>query len=110
VLPKPGGLEAGRFGRCRFGPRLIAAVATMRTTERLPIGVIQERLRREYGLVVSQGGIIGLLHRRAAAGQPAYEQLQQDVRASPVVHADETGWREAGQHTTVWMVSAPQVV
>jgi DNA-directed RNA polymerase subunit RPC12/RpoP len=110
VLPKPVGIEAGRIGRCRFGPRLLAAIATMATVERLPGRVIQDRLKREYGLVISHGGIIGLLRRTAAAGQPAYEQLQQDVRASPVVHADETGWREDGQHTTVWTVSTSQVV
>jgi transposase len=32
------------------------------------------------------------------------------VRASPVAHADETGWRENGQHTTIWTVSTPQTV
>src|SRR5579859_241714 len=50
VLPKPVGLEARRLGRCRFGPRLIAAIATMATVERLPGRLIQERLEREYGL------------------------------------------------------------
>ena len=110
VLPKPVGLEAGRIGRSRFGPRLIAAIATMATVERLPGRLIQDRLTREYGLRISHGGIIGVLHRMAVAGVPIYEQLQQDVRASPVVHADETGWRESGQHTTVWTVSTSQVV
>lgn len=110
VLPTPVGLEAGRIGRSRFGPRLIAAIATMATVERLPGRLIQDRLKREYGLRISHGGIIGLLHRMAAAGQPIYEQLQQDVRASPVIHADETGWREAGQHTTVWTVSTSHLV
>jgi transposase len=110
VLPKPVGLEAGRIGRCRFGPRLIAAIATMATVERLPGRVIQDRLKREYGLTISHGGIVGLLKRMATRGQPAYQQLNQDVRASPHVHADETGWREDGQHTTVWTVSTPQVV
>lgn len=110
VLPKPVGLEAGRIGRCRFGPRVIAAIATMASVERLPGRLIQERLRREYGLRISHGGIIGLLQRMAAAGQPAYEHLQQEIRASPVVHADETGWRENGQHTTVWTVSTTQLI
>jgi hypothetical protein len=82
----------------------------MATVERLPGRLIQERLQREYGLTISHGGIIGLLQRMAAAGAPTYEQLQQDVRASPVVHADETGWREDGQHTTVWTVSTAQLV
>jgi transposase len=110
VLPKPVGLEAGRAGRCRFGPRLIAAIATMRAVERLPIGIIQDRLRREYGLVISQGGVVGLLQRMATAGRPAYAQIQADVRASPAVNADETGWRESGQHTTTWTVSTNQLV
>jgi transposase len=110
VLPPPVGVEAGRIGRCRFGPRLVAAIAVMATVERLPGRVIQERLRREYGLTISHGGIIGLLQRMARAGQPVYDQLQADVRASPVVHADETGWRENGQHTTVWTVSTAQTL
>jgi transposase len=110
VLPPPVGQEAGRIGRCRFGPRLLAVIATMATVERLPGRLIQERLQREYGLTISHGGIIGLLQRMAAVGALAYEQLQKDVRASPVVHADETGWREAGQHTTVWTVSTSRLV
>jgi len=108
VLPQPVGREAGRIGRCRFGPRLLAAIVTMATVERLPGRMIQERLRREYGLRISHGGIIGLLARMAAAGRPAYEQIQADVRASPAVNADETGWRENGQHTTIWTASTTQ--
>jgi hypothetical protein len=110
VLPPPVGEEAGRIGRSRFGPRLIAAIATMRTMERLPLQMIRDRLQREYGLTISEGGIVGLLARMARAGHPVYEQLQADVRASPVVHADETGWRENGQHTTIWTVSTAQSV
>lgn len=105
VLPAPVGLEAGRIGQCRFGPRLLAALATMRSVERLPIALIRDRLLREYGLRLSMGGITGLLDRMAAVGTPAYDQIQTELRASGVVHADETGWRENGQHTTVWTVS-----
>jgi hypothetical protein len=110
VLPEPVGVDAGRIGRCRFGPRLIAALVTMRIIERLPIATIQARLQREYGLQLSRGGIVGLLRRMAEAGQPAYEQLQADVRASPAVNADETGWRESGQQCTIWTTSTPQLV
>lgn len=110
VLPRPVGREARRIGRCRFGPRLLAAIAVMATVERLPGRLIQERLQREYGLGISHGGLIGLLHRMAQAAQPTYDQLQATSRASPVIHADETGWREDGQHTTVWTVSTTQTV
>jgi transposase len=110
VLPPPVGQEARRIGRCRFGPRLLAAITVMATVERLSGRLIQERLKREYGLRISHGGIIGLLHRMAGAAQPTYDQLQATSRASPVIHADETGWRENGQHTTVWTVSTIQTV
>ncbi len=102
VLPKPVGVEAGRIGRSRFGPRLMAAIGTMAILERLPGRMIQDRLQREYGLTISHGGLVGLVQRLARAGHPAYQQLPADVRGSPVVHADETGWQENGQHRTVW--------
>ncbi|MDQ2743083.1 MAG: hypothetical protein M3Z66_12420, partial [Chloroflexota bacterium] len=57
VLPTPIGVEAGRIGRSRFGPRLIAAIGTMAILERLPGRLIQDRLQREYGLTISHGGI-----------------------------------------------------
>jgi hypothetical protein len=110
VLPEPPGIDEGRIGRCRFGPRLMSAVAIMATTERLPGRQIQERLLREYGLRISHGAICGILQRIARAATPTYEQLQQAVRASPVVHADETGWRQSGQHTTVWTVRTPKTI
>lgn len=110
VAPPTVGRADGRLGQCRFGPRLIAAISVMATVERLPVRLIQDRLRREYGLRLSVGGIRRLLARMTTAATPTYDQLQRDVQTSPVVHADETGWRENGQHTTIWTVSTTQTV
>lgn len=108
VLPPPVGSQAGRIGRRRFGPRLIAAVVTMRTAERLPLGQIQARLEREYGLHLSAGGLVGLLDLAAARAGPAYAALGEQVRASPVVHSDETGWRQDGVPGYIWSVSTAE--
>jgi hypothetical protein len=105
VLPRPVGWERGRIGRRRFGPRLMAAVATMATLERLPGRQIQARLAREYGLHLSHGGLVGLLQFIARQAEPAYDAIGQQVRASPVVHADETGWRQDGVPGYVWSCS-----
>jgi transposase len=107
VLPALPGVLAGRVGRCRFGPRLLAQVATMATVERLPLRLIQERLQRQHNLHLSRGGIVGLLRHVARSSQPVYQSLQAQVRASPVVHADETGWREDGIPGFVWTLSTP---
>ena len=38
---------------------------------------------------------------------PQVAQIQAQVRASPVVHGDETGWRENGRNGYVWTFSTP---
>jgi transposase len=35
--------------------------------------------------------------------------LKQEIRASPAVQADETGWREDGKNGYIWSVSTPAV-
>jgi hypothetical protein len=35
------------------------------------------------------------------------QDLKAQARASPVVHADETGWREDGQNGYIWAFSTP---
>lgn len=108
VLPAVPGIAHGRVGRGRFGPRLVATIATMASVERLPIRQIRERLCREYGLRISHGGIIGVLRQVAEQGAPAYEAVQATIRGSPVVHADETGWREDGIPGFVWTISSAE--
>ena len=106
VAPAPGE-AAGRIGRCRFGPRLVAAVAQMQTIERLPQRQIQAHLAREHGLRLSHGGLAGLLHLAARRARGRYDALGQAVRRAPVVNVDETSWREDGRHGYVWAVATP---
>jgi len=105
VRPAPPGEAAGRLGQGRFGPRLVAAIAIWRTVERLPVRQLRARLAREHGLDLSRGGVMRLLHLAARRATPAYERIRAQVRASPVVHLDETSWREGGQHGYVWVAT-----
>ena len=41
--------------------------------------------------------------------QLAVAALKQQIRASPAVQADETGWREDGKNGYIWSVSTPEV-
>ena len=45
-----------------------------------------------YGLTVSDGEIANTLERQHQRWLPAYTQLRADIRAAPIVHADETPW------------------
>ena len=43
----------------------------------------------------------------AQRAQPAVAAILDRIRASPVVHADETGWRQDGNNGYVWTFSTP---
>ena len=47
------------------------------------------------------------VHRTAQSAQTAVDRMLAQVRASPVVHADETGWRQDGNNGYVWTFSTP---
>jgi hypothetical protein len=45
-----------------------------------------------YGMHVTDGEIAAMLQKQHQRWLPAYNQLKTDIRAAPVVHADETPW------------------
>ncbi len=87
----------------RLGVNLISLIATLREEARLPIGAIQWYLGTVHGLRLS----VGAIHRTAQRAQPAVAAILERIRASPVVHADETGWRQDGNNGYVWTFSTP---
>ena len=73
----------------------------------MPIRSIQWYLRTVHQLHLSVGAIVNAIHQTAHQAQPAVAELLDRIRASPVVHADETGWREDGSNGYVWTFSTP---
>lgn len=95
-------------GKSRVSLRIMALVALLKTECRMPLRVIQGLLKSLYGLSLSEGELTGVLDRVAAVGRGAYEALRDEVRSSPVVHADETGWREDGINGYLWAFLTPR--
>ena len=60
-----------------------------------------------HQLRLSVGAIVSAIHQTAQQAQPAVAAILDRIRASPVVHADETGWREDGANGYVWTFSTP---
>jgi hypothetical protein len=73
---------------------------TMRKTCRL--------LDELFGLRLSPGGLSQALARVADRVEPAFAQLQAQVRQSPVVHADETGWWLGGESAWLSVFAGPR--
>ena len=103
-LARVGGVA---LGRQRLGVNLISRIATLREEGRLPIRSIQWYLRTVHQLRLSVGAIVSAIHQTAQQAQPAVAAILDRIRASPVVHADETGWRQNGNNGYVWTFSTP---
>jgi hypothetical protein len=90
------------LGQGRFGIELISLIATLREEGRLPVRMVQWYLQAVHQLPVSVGAIVAACHTVARLGREPVEEIRAQVQASPVLHDDETGWRENGHNAYVW--------
>jgi transposase len=100
-------LGGAAAGRQRLGVGLLGLIVTLREEARLPVGAIRRYLATVHGLELSDGAIVAAARRVAERGRPEVERIRPRVRASPVVHADETGWRQGGRNGYAWTLSTP---
>jgi transposase len=105
----PVDLHAEVLGQGRIGVRLVSMIAYLRTSLRLPLRQIRELLHTLHGFEISLGEIVEVLHRINAHAQPVLKTLLTEIRTSPAVQADETGWREDGSNGYIWSVSTPTI-
>ena len=93
------------LGRGRMGIRLVSLIAYSRATLRQPLRQIQAYLKTFHQLVISEGEIVYLLDQVREATKETVEGFRGQAQRSEVLHADETGWREAGRNGYIWAFS-----
>jgi len=57
-----------------------------------------------FGVTMSLGAVSKLEGKTAQALQSPFEEALAHIRQQPVVHPDETGWKEAGKKCWLWAV------
>jgi hypothetical protein len=100
-------LSAQVLGQGRIGVRIASLIGFLSQTLRLPIRRIQTYLHTIHRLRLSSGEIVELRHQLRRTLQPSVESLKQQARASPILHGDETTWRENGTNGYIWAFSTP---
>jgi hypothetical protein len=95
-------------GQRRLGTGLLSLIAVLREEMRLPVRSIQWYLGTVHGLRLSVGAIVAALHLVADRAAPVVAQLGEAIRASPVLHVDETGWRQDGTNGYAWTFATAQ--
>ena len=86
----------------RFGLNLIVYIMVLKYGAKVSLDSIVLLLEQNYNLTVSKGEIINLLHKTRKWLGAEYENIKLAVRASPIKHADETGWRVMGINSWIW--------
>ena len=102
-------LEGVVLGQQRLGTNLLSLIAALREEGRLPFRVIQWYLDTVHGLRLSVGAIVSATQRVAQMAQGVMTDIVERIRGSPVVCADETGWREDGHNGYAWTFSTPDL-
>lgn len=105
---QPGPEMAGAVvGQGRLGIGLLSLIAWLREEARLPFAVIRQYLAQLHGLPLSVGALVGAVRTVAVRATATVEQTLTTIRGSPVVHVDETGWREDGRNGYAWIFGTP---
>ena len=86
-----------------FGPRLQAFVGMCAGSYRLSDRLIQQLVADVYGVDLSLGTVAKLQQQASDAVAAPVAEAEATVREQPVVHADETSWREARQKAWLWV-------
>ena len=93
----------------QLGSRALALATQLNKGLGLPYGKTATVLREAFGLQVSRAGLCQALARVAQKAEPSYQALVEQIRGSPSVTPDETGWRVGGQLWWMWAFSTSQV-
>lgn len=91
----------------QLGAQVIAFAVILNKQLGLSFGKIATLLQQQYRLTVTRSGLVHAVHRAARQAQPTYAALREQIRGSPVVTPDETGWKVAGRLEWLWTATTP---
>jgi transposase len=91
----------------QLGAQVIALVVVLNKQLGLSFAKIATLLRQLYGLTVTRSALVHAVHRTARQARPTYDALCAQVRGSPMVSPDETGWKVAGLLQWLWVFATP---
>lgn len=100
----PAGVPPGAFG-----PRLQAMVALLSGRYHLSKRDGAEVMTDFFQVEVSLGSVPRLEQRTSEAIQEPVNEARAYIKRQPVIHMDETGWREANQKAWLWLATTTLV-
>ena len=87
----------------QIGPNALGWAAEMKHGLGVSYGKVARLLATSFGLQVDRSTVARADERLANRLVPTYHGLLLQLRASAVVHVDETGWKVAGRNAWLWV-------
>jgi transposase len=98
--PVPADLKAHSVG-----PGLAAALAYLAGCHHVSKRGLEEIAEALFGVPLALGTVSHLEGQMSAALAAPHAEALEAVRAAPVKHVDETGWKQAGQRRWLWLAA-----
>lgn len=92
-----------------IGPRARLLAGYCRAYLGISLGKSDDLFHQLFGLDLSRAGTLGHIRWGGALFDPVVQELFVILRESPVIHADETGWRIDGKNVWAWCFSNPRL-
>ena len=92
----------GAVGRVHIGPVAIGLAAHLKVVGGMSYEKIQVVMEQVLGFKLARSTLCRAMTRLAHKAEPTYQGLIEQIRASPVVYPDETGWKLAGRNAWLW--------
>ena len=92
----------GELLNAPIGPVAKSVAIYLRYRIGIPYRKTTEMFRELFGLKFVPASALGFDRKATTQGTPLYEDLRDKIRASDVLHADETSWRGDGVGHYVW--------
>lgn len=91
----------------QLGPLAVSWAVILNKQFGVPLGKIVRLFRERFGLTVTGGGLVHAMRRAARHAEPTYDALVAQIRGSPVVTPDETGWKVDADLHWLWTFVTP---
>lgn len=92
----------GVISKSRLGINLLIYVLIQKYGSKSSWGSIVFTLLHYFNVKISEGALVNMMHRAREWLGPYYDRILEEIRKSPVKHADETQWRIDGMNYWLW--------
>lgn len=91
----------------QLGPLAVSWAVILNKQYGVPLGKIARLFHERFGLTITCGGLVHAIRRAGRQAEPTYDALVAQIRGSPVVTPDETGWKVAARLHWLWAFVTP---